>query len=129
MPTLFSRIISREIPSYRIYEDEHTYAFLDIRPHVLGHLLIVAKVEIDHFADVPEPYYSAIFATAKRLSPALQKATGCARVAAMFAGYEVPHVHYHLIPTHDESDLDMSRAHAADPADLKMMQDKIISFL
>lgn len=75
MSTIFSRIIAGEIPSYRIYEDEYTYAFLDIFPQRLGHTLIVPKVEIDHFADVPEPYYSAIFQTAKKLSSAIQQAT------------------------------------------------------
>jgi histidine triad (HIT) family protein len=84
MPTLFTRIIVGEIPSFKIYEDEYVYAFLDIFPQRLGHTLIVPKIEIDHFADVPEPYYSAIFQAAKLLSPAIQQATGCNRVCTMF---------------------------------------------
>jgi histidine triad (HIT) family protein len=84
MPTLFSQIIAGEIPSYRIYEDEYVYAFLDIVPQRLGHTLIVPKIEIDHFADVPEPYYTAIFTAAKKLSPAIEQATGCKRVCTMF---------------------------------------------
>jgi histidine triad (HIT) family protein len=68
MPSIFSRIIAQEIPSYKIYEDAHVYAFLDISPQCPGHTLIVPKIEIDHFSDVPEPYYSAIFQAAKKLS-------------------------------------------------------------
>ena len=105
MPTLFSRIISGEIPSYTIHEDEYTYAFLDIFPQHPGHTLIVPKIEVDHFADVPEPYYSAIFIAAKKLAPAIQKATECSRVCTMFGGYENPHCHYHIFSTQQSSDL------------------------
>ena len=75
MPTLFSRIIAGEIPSYKIYEDEYVYVFLNIFPHTPGHTLIVPKIEVDHFSDVPEPYSSAIFQVAKTISKALQSAT------------------------------------------------------
>jgi histidine triad (HIT) family protein len=68
MSTIFSKIIAGEIPSFKIYEDEYVYAFLDIFPQRIGHTLIVPKIEIDHFSDVPEPYYSAIFLAAKKLS-------------------------------------------------------------
>lgn len=129
MPTLFTRIINQEIPSYRIYEDEYTYAFLNIYPHTPGHLLIVPKIEVDHFADVPEPYYSAIFQTAKKLSPAIQKATGCNRVCTMFIGYEVPHCHYHLVPTTGGDDLEFSHARPASAEELTEMQGKIVGFL
>ena len=129
MTTLFARIISGEITSYKIYEDEYTYAFLDIFPQTAGHTLIVPKCEIDHFADVPEPYYTAIFQTAKKLTPAIQKATDCIRVCTAFIGYEVPHCHYHLIPTRAIEDMNHSNAQKADPEDLKSMQEKIISFL
>lgn len=73
--TLFSKIIAGEIPSHKIYEDEYTFAFLDINPVQPGHTLIVPKIEVDYFADVPEPYYSAVFQTAKHIAPAIQKAT------------------------------------------------------
>lgn len=129
MPTLFTRIIAWEIPSYRIYENEYVYAFLDIFPQRIGHTLIVPKIEIDHFADMPEPYYSAIFQAAKTLSPAIQKATGCNRVCTMFVGYEIPHCHYHLVPTDSVVDLDHGHTTPADPDDLAKMQKKILTFL
>lgn len=81
MSTLFTKIIKGEIPSHKIYEDAYTYAFLDIYPVQPGHTLIVPKIEIDYFLDVPEPYYSAVFQTAKKITPAIQQATGCARIS------------------------------------------------
>lgn len=84
MPSLFTRIITGEIPSYKIYDDEYTFAFLDIFPQLPGHTLIVPKCEFDHFSEVPEPYYSATFQAAKKLAPALKMATGCNRVCAAF---------------------------------------------
>lgn len=129
MPSLFSKIIASEIPSYKIYEDDYTYAFLDIFPQVPGHTLIVPKIEIDHFADVPEPYYSAIFQTAKKLAGPIKEATGCNRVCAAFIGYQVPHCHYHLIPTDSEWDMDMKLRKQWDMTELRNMQEKITSFL
>jgi histidine triad (HIT) family protein len=81
MSSLFTKIINGEIPCFKIYEDEYTFAFLDILPVKAGHTLIVPKIEVDYFVDVPEPYYSAVFHTAKKITPAIQQATGCARVS------------------------------------------------
>ena len=110
MPTIFSRIIAGEIPSYRIYEDDLTYAFLDIHPIALGHTLIVPKVEIDHFLDVPEPYYSRVFTNARIIGRALQQVTKKARVGTIIAGFDVPHFHLHLIPADVMDDLDPHHA-------------------
>lgn len=129
MPSLFSKIIAWEIPSFKIYEDEYTFAFLDIFPQAPGHVLIVPKCEVDHFSEVPEPYYSAIFQNAKKLAPAIQKATACNRVCTTFLWYEIPHCHYHLIPTDSEWDMDMKPRKQADQESLKNMQEKIISHL
>lgn len=126
MSTLFSRIIAWEIPSFKIYEDEFVYAFLDIFPQKLGHTLIVPKIEIDHFSEVPEPYYSRIFQVAKKLASAIKTATNCTRVCTMMIGYEVPHCHYHLIPTMQLSDAIFSQKPQADMKELQMMQEKII---
>lgn len=129
MSSIFSKIIAGEIPSYKIYEDEYTFAFLDIFPAQPGHVLVIPKTEVDYFADVPEPYYSAVFQTAKRLTPAIQSATGCARICAVIKGYEVPHFHLHLVPTNSESDLEGTKPVRANDEDLKSMQEKIISYL
>jgi histidine triad (HIT) family protein len=129
MPSIFSKIIALEIPSFKIYEDEYIFAFLDIFPQTPGHTLIVPKCEVDHFSDVPEPYYGAIFQTAKKLSPAIQRATGCKRVCTTFLGYEIPHCHYHLIPTDSERDMDMKPRKQADMDELKKMQEVILHHL
>lgn len=129
MATIFSKIIAGEIPSFKIYENEYVYAFLDIFPQRIWHTLIVPKIEIDHFADVPEPYYSAIFQAAKKLAPAIKQATNCNRVCAMLIWYEVPHCHYHLIPTSDLVDAMFSQKPQADMNELKIIQDKILENL
>jgi histidine triad (HIT) family protein len=89
-------------------------------------VLIVPKIEVDHFADVPEPYYSAIFQTAKKLAPALQKATNCMRVCTMFSGFDVPHCHYHLVPATGGDDLEFSHARPESAEELAQMQGKIL---
>lgn len=129
MSTLFSRIISWEIPSYKLYEDEYTYAFLDIFPQVSGHTLIVPKIEIDHFSDVPEPYYSAIFQTAKMLAPALKEVTWCMRVCTAFLGYQIEHCHYQLLPTDSEADFVWKSTSQASDEELTSLQEKILTQL
>lgn len=129
MSSIFSKIIAGEIPSYKIYEDEYTFAFLDIFPAQPGHVLVIPKTEVDYFADVPEPYYSAVFQTAKKLTPAIQSATGCNRICMVIKGYEVPHFHLHLVPTNSEADLEGVKPIRAMDADLQVMQGKILSHL
>lgn len=101
MASIFTKIISKEIPAFIVFEDEFTLAFLDIHPLEKGHVLIVPKVEIDKFYEVPEPYYTAVFQTAKFLAPVLEKTFGCERVVAKIIGTDVPHFHLHLIPRED----------------------------
>jgi histidine triad (HIT) family protein len=125
--SVFSRIIAGEIPSYKVYEDEHTFAFLDINPLRPGHVLVVPKTEVDHFFEVPEPYYSAVFATAKKLSPAIREAVGGARVALVVAGFDVPHFHLHLVPSDSMADLDYSKTQKLEPAEMEKIRAKIAS--
>jgi histidine triad (HIT) family protein len=124
---IFSQIISGEVPSYRVFEDEYTFAFLAKDAIQLGHTLIVPKIEIDYFVDVPEPYYSAVFKNAKRLSKTIHEVTRCQRVGTVIAGFDIPHFHYHLIPMFDYFDLDPKRAKPRSDAENKAMTAKIIS--
>ena len=101
MSSIFTKIINGQIPSYKIFENELVFVFLDINPIRLGHTLIVPKVEIDYFVDVPENYYQAVFETAKTLAPAIQKSVECQRVGIMVLGIDVPHFHLHLVPIVD----------------------------
>lgn len=94
-----------------------------------GHTLIVPKVEIDHFSDLPEPYSSAIHQTAKKLSPALKSVTGCVRVCTMFSGFEIPHAHYHMIPCITGEELDFSYAKKVDSQELESMQQALLQAL
>lgn len=127
MATLFTKIIKGEIPSYKLYEDQWVYAFLDIRPIHRGHSLIIPKTEVDYFADVPSPEYEKCFLKAQDLSRAIKKATGCRRVGLVVAGYEVPHFHLHMIPTWGLEDFDFNKAQQTTPVELSEMQTKILS--
>lgn len=129
MPTVFTQIIRGEIPAYRIFEDEHTCAFLARDAIQPGHTLIVPKVEIDYFVEVPEPFYSAVFRNAKTVSKAIHAATGCKRVGTLIAGWDVPHFHYHLIPMSDYFDLDPRKARVLPPEEMSAIQSKIIEKL
>ncbi len=126
---IFQQIIEGKIPSYKIFEDDLTYSFLSNRPVKKGHILVIPKIEVDYFCDVPEPYYSQVFKNAKFLSQALKKATDCLRVSTAILGYEIPHFHYHLIPSWDLSDLDFSKAKEDSVENFLDMQKKIISCL
>ncbi|MFN4151550.1 MAG: HIT family protein [Candidatus Sericytochromatia bacterium] len=129
MASIFTKIINGEIPSYKVFEDEYTYAFLDINPINLGHTLIVPKIEEDYFLDVPEPYYSAVFKTAKVVAGAIHQATGCVRVGTVIAGFDVPHFHYHLVPMNDISDLDFKKGHKRTEDEMLETLEKIKAIL
>jgi histidine triad (HIT) family protein len=127
--SIFLQIISGKIPSYKIFENDHVFAFLTKDAIQLGHSLIVPKVEIDYFVDVPEPYYSAVYTAAKPLARAIHQATGCKRVGTIVAGWDVPHFHYHLVPMFDYFDLDPKRAKQFSHNENKRIQEKILSLL
>ena len=98
MPTLFTKIINKEIPSFCIKEDERYYAFLDIRPISPGHTLVIPKIEIDCFYNLPDDYIGDLFVFAKPIVKAIEAVVDCQRVGSMIAGLEVPHAHLHLVP-------------------------------
>jgi len=129
MTSIFTRIIKGELPSYKLHEDEWTISILTIEPIRLGHSLVIPKIEVDHFFEVPEPYYTKVFENSKNLSLAIKKATGCKRVGTIIQGFEVPHCHHHLIPVNQPSDMSFSHAHKEPEDKMKEIQEKIISFL
>lgn len=99
MPTLFERIVSGEIPAHRIWEDADHLAFLDINPRVEGHTLVVPKRPHEELFAMEDAAYAALWRAAKTVARHLKERTGCARVVSVVLGYEVPHVHIHLMPT------------------------------
>ena len=109
MATIFSRIISGEIPSYRVAEDDRFYAFLDIRPMQAGHTLVVPKQETDYLFDLDDALLADMMLFAKRVARAIEKAVECRRVGVMVIGLEVPHAHIHLIPIQQEGDMSLAR--------------------
>lgn len=129
MASIFTKIMNGEIPCYKVFEDEYTFSFLDINPINLGHTLLVPKIEVDYFVDVPEPYYSAVFKNAQILSKAIHSASGCKRVGTIIAGWDVPHFHYHLIPMDKPLDLDFRLGKKREDSEMKLMQEKIINNL
>jgi histidine triad (HIT) family protein len=128
-PSVFSRMIAGQLPSFKVFEDELVYAFLAKDAIQLGHTLIVPKVEVDYFIDVPEPHYTAVFQCAKALARAIHGATGCKRVGTVSAGWDIPHFHYHLVPMFDYFDLDPRRAKVRTREENLMIQARILKEL
>ena len=104
MPSLFSRIISRELPAYIVAEDDKHIAFLDINPNTLGHTLCIPKKEIDKLFDLKEIDYKDLMLFSRGVAMAIRKVTKCKRVGLSVIVLEVPHVHVHLIPLNEISD-------------------------
>lgn len=105
MSTIFSKIISGEIPCHKVAEDERCLAFLDIRPVVLGHTLVIPKIEVNYYFDLDDDYLCHLNLFAKKVAKVLDQEIDCLRVGVMIAGLEVPHAHIHLIPIKSISDL------------------------
>lgn len=128
--TIFSKIIKGEIPSYKIAENEHFYAFLDIFPLVEGHTLIVPKVETDKFFDVSDGLLAEWLLFAKPIARAIEAAVPCNRVGISVVGLEVPHAHMHLVPINSADDLNFTRAKLKfSPEEFKQVQDRIVAGL
>ena len=125
MPSIFTRIVSGEIPSHRVAEDEEFLAFLDIQPVRPGHTLVIPKREIDHFFDMDRELLSRVLVFSKPISSAIQTVTGAQRIGAIVAGFDVPHAHLHLIPVDSMAELDFGRALPASPTELADMAEKI----
>jgi histidine triad (HIT) family protein len=127
MATIFSRIVSGEIPSYKITEDENFFAFLDISPLAKGHVLVIPKKEVDYLFDLDDTLYSGIFSFAKKIAIALKKAFPCEKVGVAVIGLEVLHAHIHLIPLQTMSDIDFRKPKLKlSPEELSEVRDKII---
>jgi len=128
--TIFSKIIAGDIPSYKIAENEHFFAFLDIEPLVPGHVLVVPKTEVDKVFDLPDDYLAGILVFAKPIARAIEKAFDCKRCGISVVGLEVPHAHVHLLPINSANDLNFTRHKSkATSEELKAVQEKILAHL
>ena len=118
--TLFTRIINGEIPSYKVAEDEHNYAFLDINPLQKGHTLVVPKLpepEADYIFDMDDQALADLITFSKQVAIGIKAATDCKRVGVAVLGMEVNHVHIHLVPLNEEGDLNFANPKLSLPAE------------
>ena len=105
MASVFSKIISKEIPCYIIAENQDFIAFLDINPNSLGHTLCVPKIEVDNFLDLEKKSYDKLMSFSRNVALAIKQVVPCKRIGMSLIGLEVPHVHVHLIPISNMEDM------------------------
>ena len=105
MASIFTRIVNKEIPAFVVAETDEYLAFLDVRPQVKGHTLVIPKKEVDYIFDMEDDHLAGMMIFAKQVAKALKKAVPCTRVGIAIIGLEVPHAHVHLMPIDHVSDL------------------------
>jgi len=125
MPSIFTKIINREIPAYIVAEDEKHIAFLDIFPNAKGHTLAVPKKEVDKIFDLSEAEYIDLMRFARKVAKAQEMVFDAKRIGVSVIGLEVPHVHVHLIPINEMSDMDFSNKLQFEQAEMQAIQEKI----
>jgi histidine triad (HIT) family protein len=108
MPSIFSRIVNGEIPSWKVAESELFMAFLDVNPLAKGHTLIVPKVETDYFFDLSDEEITSIMLFSKKVASAMRSTLPCLRIGMSVIGLEVPHAHIHLVPLNNMGDINFS---------------------
>jgi histidine triad (HIT) family protein len=109
MPTIFSKIISGDIPAHKIAETENYLAFLDINPLKMGHVLVIPKTEVNYIFDLEDENYTGLLIFAKVVANAIKRAVPCTRIGLAVVGLEVPHAHIHLIPINQIADMDFGK--------------------
>jgi histidine triad (HIT) family protein len=128
--TIFTKIIKGEIPCFKIAENEMFFAFLDINPLVEGHTLVIPKLEVDKFFDMPDDYMQQILLFARPIAKAIEKVFPCNRCGLSVVGIEVPHAHMHLIPINTADDLNFTRKKLSlTQEEMKSTQEKIVKAL
>ena len=129
MPSIFSKIINGEIPSYKVLEDDNFIAFLDIHPNTIGHTLCIPKKEIDNLFDLDDDLYVGLMDFSKKVATAMKKALDCKRIGISVVGFEVPHAHVHLIPINKIEDMDFKNIVKLNNEEFANVADKIKSYL
>jgi len=109
MATIFTRIIKGEIPCYKIVEDDHCFAFLDINPLRAGHTLVVPKTEIDYVFNLSDDQLSGLILFSKKVAKAIKEAFPCNRIGVAILGLDVPHAHVHLVPLDTMEDINFKK--------------------
>lgn len=125
MPSIFSRIVTREIPAHILLEDSDFLAFLDVRPIREGHSLVISKAEVPDVFDLPESLLAGLLPFARPVARAIQQVTRATRIGIAVIGLEVPHAHIHLVPIDGLHDLDFRRARPAAEEELAATAERI----
>tara|TARA_R110001632_G_scaffold63280_3_gene151292 strand:- start:3822 stop:4211 length:390 start_codon:yes stop_codon:yes gene_type:complete len=129
MPSIFTKIINREIPGHIVHEDEHHIAILDINPNTAGHTLCIPKKEVNKIFDLSEDEYLKLMSFSRRVAIALEKAVTCKRIGVSVIGLEVLHVHVHLIPLQNMDDIRFEKKVSMPSKDFEILIEKIQSYL
>ncbi len=128
MTSIFSRIVSGEIPAYKVAESDDFLAFLDINPLAEGHTLVIPKKEIDYIFDMNDPLYGEFFVFAKKVAKGIKAVVPCTKVGIAVIGLEVAHAHIHLVPINSIYDIDFSKPKLKlSPEKLKSIAESIAS--
>ena len=109
MSSIFTKIVRKEIPSYKVHENDRFYAFLDINPLKKGHTLVIPKNEIDYIFDLESDEYQNLWEFAKIVANGMKKVIKCKRISIVVMGLEVPHAHIHLIPLDNMNDINFNQ--------------------
>ena len=129
MNSIFTQIINREIPCYKIAETDNCFAFLDINPNSAGHTLCIPKKEIDLIFDLENKDYQDLMNFSNKIAKALKKAVACKRIGISVIGLEVPHAHVHLVPLSSMEDINFKKKIKMSDKDFKDLAKSIKSFL
>ena len=125
MASIFTKIVAGEIPCYKVAEDEHHLAFLDINPNTAGHTLCIPKKETDRLMDLEAQAYSDLMNFSRKVALALRQVVPCKRIGMSVIGLEVPHVHVHLIPLNEMSDASFQKKVTMSPEVFESLAQKI----
>ena len=129
MASIFTKIISGEIPSYKVTENDKFFAFLDINPNAKGHTLVVPKKEVNKLFDLDKETYNELMSFSREIAIAIEKAIPCKRIGMSVIGLEVPHVHVHLIPLQAMEDIQFNKKETISAKEMQEIADKIAEFL
>ena len=126
MASIFTRIVSGELPSYKVAENDKFLAFLDVRPLAKGHTLVIPKQEIDYVFEMADEELAEIIVFAKKVALAIEKVVPCTKIGLSIIGLEVPHAHLHLVPIFNVSDMTFGKpAMIIDPEEMKTLATEI----
>jgi|TARA_B110001450_G_scaffold101254_1_gene95920 histidine triad (HIT) family protein len=125
--SIFTKIINKELPCYKIAENNNFIAFLDIVPLKKGHTLVVPKIQVDYIYDLPDKVLSDLFIFSKKIAKKIESVIDCKRIGVAVIGLEVPHAHVHLVPINEISDMNFQNQRIElNKEDFQNIRDKII---